>query len=387
MKSFLWPKVFVLFSFLILSPHAAGTTTNTWTQSTEAEFNKGIAQNVSILNKGEIQLSPRIEIMEGIKSAFVWSLALDQQNQVFVGTGDPGTIYLIKNGSEAVEFFKSPELYVQSLTTDKQGNLYAGTAPRGIIYKINNKGEATTFCSLPVPYIWGLAVDGDSNLFAATGNEGILFKISPDGIPSIFFDSPETNLLAIIVDQNNNTYVGTEPNGLVYKVSSLGQTQVLYDASEDEIHCLTMNSGNIYAGTASGAQPQVPAASATQPPAQTGIVTPIFREEKAWDLNLPEELPMAQPVSIQQQKPAVKGIDAPPKSTSIPMVTNYIYKITPEGLAQKIFEAGQAFILGMSADAQNNLYVVTGNKPGVYKIGNDETSSSLVNVEEVQVLC
>jgi len=388
MKRLLWSKVFILSFLLILSSHADGTTTNTWTQSTESEFGKGTSQNVSILSKGEIQLSPKAEIIKGIKSAFVWSIAADQQNQVFVGAGDPGTIYLVKNGSlEAVEFFKSPELYVQSLTTDKQGNLYAGTAPRGIIYKVNNKGEATTFCSLPVPYIWGLAVDGDSNLFAATGNEGILFKISPDGIPSIFFDSPETNLLAIIVDQNNNIYVGTEPNGLVYKISSSGHAQVLYDASEDEIHCLAMNSGNIYAGTASGAQPQVPAASAAQPLAQTGIVTSIFREEKGWDLNLPEELPMAQPVSIQQQKPAVKGVDALPKSTSIPIATNYIYKITPEGLTQKIFEAGQAFILGMSADARNNLYVVTGNKPGVYKIGNDETSSSLVNVEEVQALC
>ena len=65
----------------------------------------------------------------------------------------------------------------------------------------------------------------------------------------------------ILLDQYNNVYAGTEPNGLVYKITSAGEAQVLYDASEGEIHSLVMDlSGNIYAGTASGAQVFVPAA-------------------------------------------------------------------------------------------------------------------------------
>jgi len=406
-KSFFFPQVFynplcppflrgiwlrlcctMVFFLILLSSHADGTTTNTWTQSTESDFSKGVTQNVSINNKDEIRLSQKIETITGIKSAFVWSIAEDLQNRVFVGTGDPGTVYLIKNGSEAVELFKSPELYIQSLAADKYGNLYAGTAPRGTIYKINNKGETTMFCSLPAPYIWDMSVDNNSNLFAATGNDGILFKISPDGIPVVFFDSPETNLLDILLDRYDNVYVGTEPNGLVYKIAPSGQVQVLYDASEGEIHCLAMDfMGNIYAGTASGAPVQVPMAPAPQPPVQAGVVTSIFKEEKSWDLNLPEKLPMAQASSMQQQKTIPKGIEAPPRATGFPTAPNYVYKITQEGLAQKIMETSQAFILGMSLDTQNNLYVVTGNMSGVYKVSGDETSSSLVKVDEVQALC
>ena len=186
MKGFLVVKICTLFFLMLLVSRADGTTTNIWAQSTESEFDKGVTQNVSIHSTGEIRLSPKTEAVTGIKSAFVWSMASDLQNQVFVGTGDPGTVYCIKNGSEAVELFKSPELYVQSVICDKHGNLYAGTSPRGVIYKINNKGEASVFCSLPAAYIWDMAVDNDSNLFAATGNEGILFKISPDGIPAVF---------------------------------------------------------------------------------------------------------------------------------------------------------------------------------------------------------
>ena len=194
--------------FFILSPYTYGTTTNMWTQSAESDFSKGITHTVSINTKGEIRLSPKIEAIPGIKGAFVWSMAADLQNRIFVGTGDPGTVYLIKDGSEAVELFKSPELYIQSLAADKHGNLYAGTVPRGIIYKIDSTGETTVFCSLPSPYIWDMSVDNNSNLFAATGNEGILFKISPDGIPVVFFDSPETNLLDVLIDRYDNVYVG-----------------------------------------------------------------------------------------------------------------------------------------------------------------------------------
>ena len=388
MKGFLSLKTFTLLTFIFLSSHANGTTTNMWTQSTESDFSKGITQNVSVHSNGEIRLSPKTEAISGIKGAFVWSITADLQNKVFVCTGDPGTVYFIKNDSEAVEIFKSPELYIQSITTDKHGNLYAGTAPRGIIYKIDNKGDAAVFCSLPVPYIWDMAVDDDSNLFAATGNEGILFKISPDGVPSIFFDSPETNLLDILLDKHNNVYVGTEPNGLVYKISPSGQPEVLYDAIEGEIHTLAMDSlGNIYAGTASGAQAQVPVASTAQPIVQTGVVTPLFKDEKAWDLNLPQELPMAQPAPMQSQKPAAKDTEIPPKATGFPTAPNYVYKITKDGAIQKIFEISQAFILGVSMDTLNNLYVVTGNNPGVYKICADQTSTSLLNIEETQVLC
>src|SRR5574341_130180 len=113
MKNLLLLKLCTLIFFILLSSLANGATTHTWTQSTESEFSKGVPQNVSLHSKGEIWLSPEIEIITGIKSAYVWSIAEDLQNQVFVGTGDPGTVYLIKNGSEAVELFKSPELYIQ----------------------------------------------------------------------------------------------------------------------------------------------------------------------------------------------------------------------------------------------------------------------------------
>lgn len=389
MKGILLSNFFAVVLFFLAFPYAGGATTNTWTQSTESEFDKGTKQNISVRDTGEVCLSQKMEPIRGIESAFVWSMAVDAQNQVFVGTGDPGTVYLIKNGSEAVEVLKSPELYIQSLAADKQGNIYAGTAPRGIIYKISTTGKATIFCSLPAPYIWGMAVDSDSHLIVATGNEGILYKISPDGVPAVFFDSPETNLLDIVLDQDNNVFVGTEPHGLIYKITPSGQAFVIYDASESEIHCLAMDSlGNIYAGTASGAQTQIPGVPAAQPPPmQSEVVTPLFKEGETWDLNLPEASSLVHARTISQHRPVPKDVARTAQVKSMPNVPNYIYKIAGDGLTQKIFETDKAFILGLSLDTKNNLYVVTGNEPGVYKVFENETVSSLVDMDEVQVLC
>lgn len=389
MRSLFLLKIVALSSILLLPSHADGTTTATWIQSEESEFSKGTAQNVTIHNTGEIHLSSKTETITGIKSAFVWSMAIDGQNRVFVGTGDPGTVYLIKNGSEAIEFFKSPELYIQSLATDKYGNLYVGTSPRGIIYKVNSHGEATLFCNLPSPYIWKMAIDSNSNLFAATGNEGILYKISPDGTPSAFFDTTETNLLDVLIDSYNNVYVGTEPNGLVYKITPSGQAEAIYDANEGEIHCLAMDPmGNIYAGTASGAQIQALSTTTTQIPLQTGTVVPVSREGLAWDLNIPEEFSMAQPTPIPLQRPVVRNIWAPKKTANVPNIPNFVYKIAENGFVKKVFEIDQAFVIGMSLDKECNLYVVTANNPGVHKIYNNTTSNSLVDMtEEVQILC
>ncbi len=388
MRGITFLKIVIFFCFVILVSCAYGTTTNTWTQSSESDFTKGTTQNVSTYSTGEVRLSQKMEIITGISSTFVWTMTSDLKDQVFVGTGDPGTVYLIKSNSEAVEIFKTPEIYVQSVTTDKYGNLYVGTAPKGIIYKINTKNEVSVFCELPAIYIWDMVVDSDSNLFVATGNGGVLYKITSNGVPAIFFDSPEANLLCLLLDQFNNIYIGTEPDGVIYKVTPAGQAYVLYDASEGEIHCLAMDSsGNIYAGTASGVQAQILTAPSGQPLTQTGVTTSIFKEEKTWDLNIPEELLLAQPAPLYQPKTYTKDADTAQKVTGIPMVPNCVYKILQDGIVQKIFEVSQALILGMSIDTQDNLYVVTGNKSGVYKIIKDNISGNLINPEETQVLC
>ncbi|MBM4055413.1 MAG: hypothetical protein FJ264_12260 [Planctomycetes bacterium] len=373
---------------MIALPLANATTTHTWSQSTESDFKKGSFQNISVHSKGELSLSPQIETINGIHHTYVWSIAMDEKKRIFLGTGDPGTVYCIKNNNEATEIFKTPELYVQSIVADKNGNIYAGTAPRGIIYKINPDGEGSVFCSLPASYIWDMEIDNNSNLLAATGDDGILFKISPGGCPEILFDSPETNLLDIMLDQNNNIYLATEPNGLVYKIDATGNAQVLYDAEEEEIHCLAIDSsGCVYAGTASGIQTTVPKAFAEKPVEETVAITSPFKEEKTWDINIPEELTIAKAAYTQRKTPSTQRSGLQQKAMGSPVKPNYIYKITEDGFAEKIFEIEQAFIFDMTFDSEDNLFVVTGNESSIYKIYSDASFTRMADVDVSQLLC
>ena len=119
----------------------------------------------------------------------------------------------------------------------------------------------------------------------------------------------------------------------LYKITPQESHRYPYDANEGEIHSLAMDSsGNIYAGTASGVQVQVPAAPAIQVVAQAGVVTPFLKKKAACDLNLPEELPMAQPATTMQQRPSIERNWGTAETTGIPMSPNYVYKITKEGL-------------------------------------------------------
>lgn len=382
------PFISILLFSTLLIPFANATTTHTWSQSTEYDFKKGDSQNISIHSKGELSLSPQIETIQGIDNTYVWSIAPDEQSRIFIGAGDPATVYSIKDNAEASEIFRSPELYVQSIIAGKDGNIYAGTAPRGTIYKINKEGECSVFCSLPVSYIWDMEIDNNFNLIVATGDEGLLFKISPEGCPDILFDSPETNLLDVVLDKNNNIYVATEPNGLIYKIDNNGHAYVLYDAEEEEIHCLAMDSsGNIYAGTASGTQAAMPKSPTAKTAGETTVIASPFKEGKAWDLNIPDELTVTKTAYIQQKIHPSQRVGLQPKTIGGPVKPNYIYKIAEEGFAEKIFEIEQAFIFDMAFDAEGNLFVVTGNESAIYKIFSDASFIRIAAAEVGQLLC
>jgi len=391
MKNILLLKICFLGFFAFAVPVVYGTTATTWTQSTEPDFCKGSVQGVSIHSTGEIHLASKINTITGINNTYVWSMAIDNKGWLFVGAGDPGVVYCVKNNSHAVKIFQSPELYIQSLAVDGYGNIYAGTAPRGIIYKINPDGNYTKFCDLPVSYIWDMKIDSQSNLFAATGIDGILYKISPEGVPFILFDSSETNLMDLLIGKNNSVYVCSEPNGIIYKIERSGDAKVLFDAEESEIHCMAKDShGNIYAGTASGAQLKMPRTSPETPKTRTGAIASVIEgEEKSWNLNASDELTMTKAFYDQQKKTTSRKSRSQQKITGGPTMPNCVYKIDEKGGAQKIFELQQSFIFDIKFDSENNLFVVAGNEPGIYKIFSNGTFCRIGNVnrDTVQLLC
>lgn len=403
--------ILILFTASLIYPlNVQGVTTISWTQTTQSDFDGGTLDNISTYSTGEVTLSPRVEVVGGITEPYVWCMTANVYGTVYVGTGEPGTVYKIPSAGssflrkEAIRLYRSSELHVHSIAVDSSGNIYAGTSPHGIIYKITPEGQTIIYCQLPVPYVWGLAFDSKGNLYAATGDSGIIYKIADGGRVTVLFDSPALHILAIVIDEDDNVYGGSEPNGVIYKISVDGKASVLYDARESEIHCLALDkNGNLLAGTATGGQLRFPAPP-QQAPRQPGVQQDysfydterrIWVEQKTNSADLlfaPQPTPLyeEQPNQYQTppQKPGFEYPEAPPRIRGVQAVPNVVYKVNRNGYVKKIFEVVQnAFIFGLAVDENNDLYIGTGNESRIYKITHDENvTTTLMDVQESQVL-
>ncbi len=329
-----------------LNSHAV--TTRTWQETSQKEFDEGSLESVSTTSQGDILLAPLAEKLADTDELYVWSLAADNQGNLFGGSGNDGKIFKLDSRGELSLFYDSPELEVQSLAVDKKGNVYAGTSPKAIIYKIGPDGKAAVFCDLPDCHVWCLTFDSKGNLYAGTGDKGKIYRINPRGKSSLLYDSNQTHILCLVKDSDDNLYAGSEPDGIVYKISLKGSVSVLHDAAEGEIHTLALGkNGTLFAGTASG----------TAAPVQT------------------------QKENTQPQQKAPRG-KTPPAAA----VPNSVYRITPDGMVNRIFTSDKYLILSIAPDEKGNIYVGTGNEGMIYKISPDKETTTLLKSENLQIL-
>ncbi|MCD6507607.1 hypothetical protein J7M22_13415 [Candidatus Poribacteria bacterium] len=329
----IYPMVFLLIFPVVLQAWA--TQTKIWMQRSYKDFSAGEAKNVSISNKGEVTLSFKLDKISDVKEDFIWDLAEDAQENLYVGTGKEGRVYRISPDGKAEIFFDSPEVNAQSLLIDKSGNIYAGTAPDGLIFKITPDKVPSTFFSSGEKYVWDLAIDDAGNIYAATGPNGKIFKITPEGAGEVLFDSEETNITCLYL-RGDTLYAGGDKNGIIYAISlQTGKVSVVYDAQEKEIHTLAIDEkGNIYAAATTGAPPQ----------------------------------PSGPGGGEQEQR----------KSS--------IYLISSDGVVRKIWTSPDPLILSLSFDPEGRLLVGTGDSGKLYSLTPDGQFSMLAKCEASQVL-
>ena len=102
---------------------------------------------------------------------YIWDLALDKAQNLYVATGDHGEIFRVTTKGEHSVFFKSDETHIRVLAFDAQDNLIAGSDGSGLIYRISPGGEAFVLYSAPKKEITALALDRAGNIYAAAVGE------------------------------------------------------------------------------------------------------------------------------------------------------------------------------------------------------------------------
>src|SRR5438270_13423231 len=89
-------KVFaVAFLLTLVANFAVAEGTRTWEQSKFEDLIKGTGQGVAIRSNGGLELASAFKALSTTPSTYVWSIAADQNGELFAATGAPARIYRI----------------------------------------------------------------------------------------------------------------------------------------------------------------------------------------------------------------------------------------------------------------------------------------------------
>ena len=228
---------------------------------------------------------------------YIWDLALDEDENLYVATGDRGEIFKISKTGEHSLFFKSDEAHIRVLALDRKGNLLAGSDGSGLIYRISPAGEAFVLYSAPKKEITALAVDDKGNIYAAgvgekrappvsmpaqvpivappnappistapvspstpapvyavttfaTAGGSEIYRIAPDGSPLRIWNSREDLVYALGFDQHGTLLAGTGNKGRIFAITGDDQFTDLLKASANQVTGFAkVKHGGLYAST------------------------------------------------------------------------------------------------------------------------------------------
>lgn len=256
---------------------------------------------IRILNDQAVQVYPpqtsgTDDKGDGIANQHVFALGLDVADRLLIGiSGEKGK--LIRLGSEAETVFEHEKVqYIFAIARDADNNIYLGTGPEGLIFRLN------PFCQQPeIIYdtqdknILSLAINNDT-LYAGADQRGIIYKLSLDGKQaSVLYDSEQSEITALLTDAQGNVYAAATSaqaaagqlkasSSAIAKAPGRPDTPATAQPDKDTASLNTANSDQ-----AKEEQQPKPAPQAPQPPAPRsagqiykispdGFVTPVLNE-------------------------------------------------------------------------------------------------------------
>jgi hypothetical protein len=117
---------------------ASATTTQWWEISGFESFGKGDFEGTVLTSAGEITTGWDTVRRELEEDASVWSYAEGKGGDIYLGTGNRGALYVLKE-SKLEELTETESVVLTALTFDKAGNLYAAGMPGAEIYRFTPK--------------------------------------------------------------------------------------------------------------------------------------------------------------------------------------------------------------------------------------------------------
>ena len=337
-----------------------------WTVSTQADFLKGDAADLSIDSDGRMFLGPSASLVAETAAPFLWTVIASADGTLWAGSGNEGQVLKIGKDGKLSTFFDAPELEVHALAAAPDGGLYVGTSPDGKIYQVAADGTSKTFFDPEDKYIWSLAVDPKGNVFAATGDKGIIYKITPDGQGTRFYRTNAGNVVTLAFTKAGDLIAGTESPGRVFRIDSSAKAFVLLDSPFREIHAVRLaDDGTIYAVAVNGSQGGE--SRATDPPSAEPMRPPV----PSVSTEITTITVMDSPVSTSSaQSPAARPARRGGRGA--------IYRIGADGLWDILWDSGEDAPYDLVIEPSGSLLVGTGTEGKIFRVSGNPARATLL---------
>jgi len=349
-----------------------------WETSGRTELLKGDARGVSISDTGVLMLSPRLTEVFNTQQTYVWSTAVDNQGNVFLGTGHDGKTYKITAAGSGSLLYDAAELDVTALAIARDGAIFAGTSPDGKVYRITADGKADVYFDPGDKYIWSLAVMGDGSLAVGTGDNGKLYRVKSAGATpetSLLVNTTQTHVISLAVTPQGDLIAGTDSGGLVLRVSPEGKTFALFDTQLREIHALApAPDGSIYALALSDA------AATARSPSTPPVTSPQSSEGTTPTTSVTI-------TAIDETGAPIQSQPGPTRSRSdVSNARSAVFRILPDGATDVVWSSTSvtAFAIAPALQA-GSVLIGTADKGRIYSVTNDGRDTLLLQSPEGQI--
>ena len=363
--------------FILFIPVHAGQPA-IWETSGRAELLKGDANGVSISDTGVLRLSPKLTEVFNTQQTYIWSSAVDNQGNVYLGTGHDGKTFKIPANGSGTLLYDAAELDVTALAVGRDGAVFAGTSPDGKVYRIASDGKAEVYFDPSDKYIWSLAVMSDGSLAVGTGDNGKLYRVRAAGATpdsSLLVSTNQTHVISLAVTPQGELIAGTDSGGLVLRVSPEGKTFALFDTQLREIHALApAPDGSIYALALSDA-----AASARAP--STPVVTPQPTSEGGTPST------SVTITAIDESGAPIQTAGGPTRSRSdVSNARSAVFRILPDGATDVVWSSPTVTAFSIVPSLQpGSVLIGTADKGRIYSVTNDGRDTLLLQSPEGQI--
>ncbi len=358
MKRALISVWFCLALSLAAWPALAGAT-RSFVLDSASVLAEGKLEGTAVQSDGSITRSIATRRIDLPGIAVARSLLVMPDGTAYVGTGNDGKIFVVKDGAAKL-FAETHELLVTSIVSDGHGTFYAGTIGHGKVFAFDSAGKIREFVALKgAEHVWQLVYDDKhKTLFAATGPEGKVFAIDGNRKADVYYDSEATHIMTLARDTDGTLYAGTSDQAWLLRLRGPGKAEIVYDFDGNEVTAIDVRNGEL--AVAANLFPRAPASK----PATT---TP------ASDQSSPQ-------ASITPPQPIVSPTDRPQPGKG------QLYRIDRNGRAERLFTADEGHITTVEWGEPGVIYAGTGKDGHIHRVQVDHEHALWVDVDERQVL-